>query len=392
MVDPRTIVVGGGTAGLASARALGMAGHRVTVLERFGHVHDRGSHSGHTRVIRHAYHEGEFYVDLVRRADAAWVALERGRFGQLLRRCGLLEFGAQDDPAYQAAGDALRHAGLPHERMDAARARAQWPFTIPDDWEATSSPDGGYLRVQACLDALRDDATAHGVEFRYGVRVREIDYGGRSPRVLVEAGDVLATDHVVVAAGAFATQLMPWLRTTDGRQPIRPQRRVLFWRRPRAEHVAVLSALPVWGAFVPEGFFYGFPHNDAGVTGLKLACHHARDPDALPSYDEAVNPELLRREVDDRDAGPVDAFVARYLPIAGEPHASSVCMYAATMSGDFLIDRLPDDPRVVVVGGLSGHGFKFAPVLGELVVDALAGRDTQVPAPFRLARHRGWGG
>lgn len=384
----RTIIVGGGTAGLACARSLARAGHEVRVFERFSHVHERGSHGGHTRAIRHAYHEGSFYVDLVRRADAAWVDLEGEHEGHLLRRCGLLEFGATDDPDYAAAQAALREAGLRHEQFTAAQASARWPFELPRTWTATLSPDGGYLRVRACLDALRDDAIDHGAAIHYGTQAREVQAGGHRPRVLTQSGRLEAADFVVVAAGAYTQALLPWLRGEDQRWLVRPQRRVLFWRRPAMADVAALSALPIWGAFVPEGFFYGFPHGNEGVEGLKLACHHSRDFALLAEHDDAIDPETLDRTVHSTDRAPVDRFVERFFPTAGRPHAESVCMYASTVSGDFVIDRLPEDPRVVIVGGLSGHGFKFAPVFGELVRELLDGRDAH-PA-FALRGRRGW--
>ena len=387
----KTIVIGGGTAGLACARALALAGDEVLVRERFGHVHDRGSHSGYTRVLRHAYHEGNFYVELVRRADRLWMELERGSGRTLLERCGLLEFGPPDDPELVAAITALEQHGLAHERSDAAAARERWPFSIPDGWDVCFSPDAGYLLVQACFDTMRDAAESAGAEIRHGVRVREIKPGGARPQVLLEQGEVHPADRVVVAAGAYTQALLPGLRSADARHLVRPQRRVLFWQTPKSGQLDAARSIPVWGAFVPEGFFYGFPHNDEGVSGLKLACHTVRDVAALPGLDDEVDPETVSREPEDADREPIRDFIDRYFPMAGGPEAhAAACLYGTTATGDFLIDALPDDPRVVVVGGLSGHGFKFAPVLGELVRARLDGITEPSLERFALASHRGW--
>jgi monomeric sarcosine oxidase len=353
--------------GLAAAWALSRRGHDVHVLERFEHVHERGSHGGYTRIIRQAYHEGSDYVRLVRAADEAWTALERRAGQRLLVRCGLLEFGAPDDSQFEAARQSLRAHTIEHLELDAAEAMRRWPIEIPDDWLACLTPESGYLRVPACLDALRDEASAAGARFEYGVRVNEIVCGGSTPRVLLEEGTLLAADQVIVAVGSYAGQMLPSFFREDGHDLFRAQRRVLAWTRPGAAHDRALRELPVWGAFVPEGFFYGFPLADEGVSGFKLACHEAR---AIPWLDDAVDPEQVRREVDERDYALLRDFLARYLPAAaGEFVEAKVCMYGSTPGWDFLVDAHPEDGRVWVASGFSGHGFKFAPEVGEMLAD-----------------------
>lgn len=386
-------IVGGGTAGLACAWSLAEAGHAVTVLERFGHVHEHGSHGGATRAIRHAYHEGPHYLELVDRADALWVALERGRTGQLLRRVGLLEFGAPDDPEFAVARAGLASLDAPHEHLDAAQLRRRFGFRVHDDWIGTLCPHDGYLAVRPCLDALRDAAAAAGASFRHGVRVREVDPG--HPRVLLESGELLRPDVVVVCAGAFVQDLLPWLRSAGGRHLVRAHRRTLHWRAPTPQAVACECApdeLPVWAAFCPEGFFYGFPTTDVGPPGLKLACHAARAEPLASRMRDPIDPDAPSPPVGDDERAPIDAFIDGHFPLAGgaELHTST-CKYASTVSGDFIVDRVPGRGEVFVAGGLSGHGFKFAPVLGELVRDLVAGKDVPAAAPFGLRRHRGFG-
>src|SRR5690606_12529854 len=252
----KVAIVGGGTMGLAAAWALARRGCAVEVFERFGHVHGHGSHGGHTRIIRHAYHEGSDYVDLVSRSDREWTALAERSGTRLLVRCGLLEFGPADEPAFAAARGALREHQIAHELLDGDRASERFGFRIPSEWSACFSPDSGYLRVGPCLDALRREAEDAGARLHYGVRVRELILGGERPRILVDDGRVIAADRMVVTAGAWAPGL---LGSSLG---IRPTvlRRVLAWTRPDSEPVrAALRALPAWAAFVPEGFFYGFP-------------------------------------------------------------------------------------------------------------------------------------
>ena len=242
------VVVGGGAMGCAVAWALARRGARVRVLERFSHVHSMGSHGGHTRVIRHAYHEGSEYVPLIEESDQLWSALARRSGEELLVRCGLLEFGPSTDEEYRGAIRALKVHGVPHQRMGAREAMARWPVRMPFEWEACLSPDSGYLRVRPCMDALRREAQAAGAVFEYGIRVREIVRGGPDVRVLLDSGEVLACERVVVCAGAYAASLFPYLMRGGSRGELVAWRRVLAWTRPAQDHQEALAHMPTWAA------------------------------------------------------------------------------------------------------------------------------------------------
>lgn len=383
---PKVIVVGGGTMGLASAWALSRRGFAVELLERFEHVHGMGSHGGHTRAFRHAYHEGADYVGLVRRADLEWTALEQ-RVGELLLvRCGLVEFGAPDDPEFQAANAALREHGVLHEQLDARAAMRRWPFVMPEHWQACLAPESGYLRVKACFDAFRREAEQAGASVRQGVRVRALRLGGARVGVTLDDGRTLEADHLVVAAGAWNPSLLP--ASLFGAAPARVLRRVLAWTEPAARERSALRALPVWAAFADAGFFYGFPDGDEGASGTKLACHNLRAGQS-GWMDDPVDPESVDRGVHERDLAPLREFIDRHFPAArGEFVHSSVCLYTQTRSGDFWIDHHPEDSRVVVAAGFSGHGFKFASAIGVGVAELLEqGASACVLDRFRAAAH-----
>lgn len=369
--------------GLATAWALARRGAAVTVLERFSPIHDLGSHGGHTRIIRQAYHEGSQYVPLVREAEAQWLALAERVGDTLLVRSGLLELGSPDHPELSAVFDVCERCGVPYERLDAHALRARWPLVVPDDFIGCLSPSGGYLRVVPCLRALASEARAGGAVVRANARVIAIERGGaRGPAAVLDGGERVHGDRLVVTTGAWLPELLPDLLPT----PLVRLRRLLAWTSPPPEHRAALAAMPVWGAFVRDGFFYGFPYGDEGTLGFKLACHTSS---TLTYLDAPIDPDTVDREPDARTLQVLDAFLSAHIPAARGPWAETkVCLYTATPTWNFLIDRLPEDPRVVIAGGFSGHGFKFAPAIGRVMADLALG---EAPAPdgFTLARHRG---
>ncbi len=366
MAAPRVIVVGGGTMGLASAWALARRGAQVTVLERFEHVHTRGSHGGHTRIIRESYHEGASYVPLVREAARLWNELSERTGESLLVRTGMVELGPPDAPDYVATIAANLASGVVHREYEAAQARQRWPFVVPDGWRVCHSPEAGYLRVGPCLTALRREAEAAGAIVRNHVEVRELLRGADGVTALLASGERVRGDLAVVAAGAYLPRLLPEFLP----QRLKVVRRVLAWTRPEAAQREALAGLPVWCVFGPGGFMYGFPWIDEGIDGFKLACHWPGQLSHGGDRDEDA--ETVDREVHATDLAPLAGFLDSYLPSARGPFvAASVCLYTCTPSWDFAIDWLPGDPRVVVAGGFSGHGFKFAPAIGVAVADGL---------------------
>ena len=368
-LQPRVIVVGGGTAGLASAWQLAAGGAKVTVLDPHVAPHEEGSHGGFTRVTRHAYHEGTSYVPLVREADAMWCAMESTP-GDLLVRTGMIEFGPPDDHDFLGVLEACRVYDIEHEMFDAARLRSAYGVRTPSDWQGCFTPSGGYLRVGPCLRAMRARAEDHGAEIRMGVRVLAVEEG----KVMLEDG-ALEADVVVLAAGVGTPALLPGSGIT-----LTPVQRVLFWVEPDV----VPSSLPVWGAMASGGFFYGFPYGEEGLPGLKVACHVHGD---IPGLDDEVDPSHVDRSLRPEDWAPVEDFLRAFMPSVGTRRITHrVCMYTLTESRDFLIDRHPDVPGLVVASGLSGHGFKFAPALGRLVADLVL-RDADALPSFAWSKH-----
>lgn len=360
---PSVVIVGGGTMGLAAAWRLAQRNVPVTVLDAHDGPHEHGSHSGFTRVIRQAYHEGSEYVPLVQRADDGWCELERGCNESLLVRSGLVEFGAPGDEGFAASVEACRAHGIEHELSTAEIARDRWPFAVPDGSTANFTSSGGYLRVVPCLDTLRRAAVDLGAEVRSGVRVDRVD--PLEPAAILANGERVCADRLVVAAGVGTAALL-----RDATPPsIVALRRVLLWLGVPPEQQAAFRSLPVWAGFVPDGFFYGFPYGDDGIEGLKVACHTSK---TIPGLDDAIDPATLDRSLRLSDLEPVERFLATYFPAAGQRIVGHrVCMYGATPDWNFIVDRHPNAPKTIVAAGFSGHGFKFAPAIGSLVAEML---------------------
>jgi len=385
MASGRVIVVGGGAVGLACAASLARRGAQVLVLERFGHVHELGSHGGDTRVTRQAYHEGSAYVPLVRESEAEWERLERAEggagAGSILVRCGLVEAGAPGHPDFRAVLRACETQGIEHVLHDARALAERTGIRVDPSWIGCEMPSGGYVRVAPALDGLRRSAIAAGAQCRYGAQVNELIHSGQTLRVLLESGEVLPAAHVVVAAGAYIAPLLP----SRLRSLFAVRRRVLAWSTPPPEARERLRRMPVWAVFGEGEMVYGFPYGATVGRGFKLARHRYHAPGDRPG----LSAEAVDRSVGAADLEPLAGFLNDHIPAAVGPWAhAKVCLYTCTPSGDFLVDRHPDDPRVILAGGLSGHGFKLAPALGRLVGDLVdRGGRTELPAIFSWSRH-----
>ncbi|MFM9108982.1 MAG: N-methyl-L-tryptophan oxidase [Chloroflexota bacterium] len=348
------IVLGGGTMGSAAAWELGKRGRSAIVFEQFQHVHDRGAHSGDTRVFRHAYWESPDYVPLVRRADALWMDLEAESGKKILERCGIIEMAA---PGVDGPGDSIACAieyDIPHEVLAPAEIRARWPeIAVPDDWTAMYSPVAGFLRTVPALRAMMAGATANGVQLRAHEAVH--DWGATDGGVWVEsdAGRFTA-DRLYITAG-------PWVAKTLARLglPLHVRRKTLWWLETADDAAFDPSRFPVWAAGTARGGFYGFPVIDE--FGLKCADHLGG---------ETTDPDTIDRTTTEEEAAYlIDEITAIFPKVRRTVTRSAVCMYAMTPDAHFIVDRMPGQPNVVIGGGFSGHGFKFAPAVGEALVE-----------------------
>lgn len=368
------IVLGLGGMGSAAAYHLAACGGRVLGLEQFPLVHRRGSSHGHTRIIRTAYYEHPDYVPLVRRSFTLWHELEAQLGRKLLTPLPCLSLGPPNSELIHGVDQAATEHQLDVERLSANELRRRYPqFHMPTDMTGVLEQSAGALFVEECVRAHLDTAAATD---RADLRPEEPAVSWASHPTHVEVTTARGTytaAHLVVTAGAWATSLL-----ADLGVPLRVMRQVQHWFQPTAAAAFGPDRFPVFIADTPAGAFYGLP--SLAGQGLKLAGHYAAP--------ELMSPDAVSWDVSDTDSDSAVAFLRDYLPsAASRPVRSEVCMYTLSPDRHFVIDHHPHHPRVSVACGFSGHGFKFSPVVGEILADlALTGTTNHPISLFRSTR------
>jgi sarcosine oxidase len=376
-VDYDVIVAGVGGMGSATVAELARRGARVLGLDAASIPNDVGSSHGVNRIIRLAYMEDPRYVPLLRRAYERWRDLERQAGETILVITGGVDVGPPGSENVAGALEACRVHGLEHEVLDAAGLTTRFPgFTVPASYLAVYQPDAGFVLSERAIAAQARLALAAGADLRGHEAVVEWWPEGDGVRVRTRRATYRAR-RLVVSAGAWVGRVLPALAGLAI-----PERQVLRWSRVRRPERFAPGAFPVFILDVPEGRFYGFP--EYGIPGFKLGLYHHRG--------EVVDPETWdRHHLEPEDEAVLRAATARYFPDADGPTLTlKTCLFTNTPDEHFIIDRLPGVPQVVVVSPCSGHGFKFASVVGEIAADlALEGATGHDIDMFRIDRFAG---
>lgn len=362
------IVLGTGGVGSAACYHLAKRGARVLGLDQFPGGHDRGSSHGDTRVIRQAYFEHSDYVPLLLRAYELWRELEGETGADLLHQVGLLQVGPPEGFVVRGVLEAARLHGLVVQSLSGKEVPRRFPgFRAAEGAVGVFEPAAGYLRVERCVLTHLAAATSHGAEFRFGVTAHGFEEAVSGVRVLTDKGDFSAA-KLVVTAGPWAPQLL-----ADVGVPLVVRRKHLYWFPTNERSYHQSNGCPTYLYEVPSGVFYGFPQIDE--SGVKMAEH---------SGGEVVNdPKNDPRLLDEVDLARVEAFKTEHLPGVGSPmQRRGVCFYTMTPDEHFLVDRHPRNDHAFFAAGLSGHGFKFTSVLGEVMADLALSGQTTLPVEF----------
>lgn len=349
-----TIVLGLGGMGSATLSQLAKRGRRVLGIEQFPLVHSRGSSHGHTRIIRTAYYEHPSYVPLVRRSFELWRDLEREKNCRLLVPSPCVTVGPPDGELVQGVMQAASEHNLSVESLSAQDLMKRFPaFRIGDEYTGVLERDAGMLFVEECVRAQLDVAKQQGAVIKADCPV--IEWSAENRGVTVRTKDeTFHAAKLVITAGAWATTLL-----RDIGVPFAVMRQTMHWFDPSNRQDFGVGRFPIFLLDTPEGAFYGMPALEP--RGVKVARHYGAPELSLPNE--------VNWDVTESDALPVQAFLQQHIPSAIGPSTGQVCMYTLTSDRHFVIDGHPHHSNVVVAAGFSGHGFKFAPVVGEVLAD-----------------------
>ena len=368
------IVVGVGAMGSATVAELAARGQRVLGLERSGVPTETGSSGGVTRIIRLAYNEDPRYVPLVRRAYQRWHDLSDRIGERLLIITGGVDAGRPDSVMVQGALAACREHDIPFELLEAPDLRKRFPgFDLPDDMVGVYQADAGFVLSERAIAAYAMTAIDDGAEIHGHEPVLDWEPDGDGVVVRTARGEHRAR-RLVLSAGAWMSRLAAPLRTLAV-----PERQVLLWTQPLRPEWFRVGAFPVFILDDDGTEWYGFP--SYGIPGVKFGLYHHRG--------QVIDPDHLDRDaVDEQDERLLRDCLARYFPAANGPLVSwKTCIFTNTPDEHFLIDRYPGLPQVILASPCSGHGFKFASVIGEVLADLAMDQEPAFDlSMFRLDR------
>lgn len=362
------IVIGCGGMGSAALRALALKGKRVLGIEQFEPGHHRGSSHGHSRIIRLAYNEHPDYVPLLRGAFELWSDIEVETGQRLFVKTGGLDIGPMDGRVVTGALAACRTHSLAHEWMTGSEIHRRFPgVDVPEHYGAVFHEEAGYLNPEACIDAMLASAVGHGAALKVGETLQTLESLSDGWDLCTDRGRYTA-DQVVVTAGAWSQFVLPELE----RLAI-PERQVVGWFDSLDPSRFSAEQFPVFILDSPYGEYYGFPI-DQSERGFKIGrFHHLK---------EEVDPRKSLATPDERDEAVLRQAIEEFFPLAGgKLQRMQTCMFTNSPDGHFIIDRHPDSSNLIVAAGFSGHGFKFACVVGELLA-ALACDPDASPVPL----------
>lgn len=358
MHTTRYAVIGAGFSGAATAWQLAAAGHEVTLLEQQPDPAGAlGSSHGSARIFRYPYPERE-YVRLVKQSAALWSDLQAQLGEQLITPTGGVDFGEQRNPELLAR--ILEEEGIDHEVLAPQEAMERWPQLFFDTsllWQ----PQAGVIDAERTVEGMVTLAQSSGADVRMSWEVDTITRSAGGYRLTHRAGETLEAEHVVIAAGGWLPRLLSRTDLPEAFLRALPRFQV---RQEQAYHFPYREPAVKWPVMVHKTDTiqtYGLPGGrDADFRGQKLAEFNGGK--LLPSAAEQDG------IVDNANRQRVIDYATRYLPgVEPEPYAETTCLFTNTPTEDFVFDRCQN---ITVVSPCSGHGAKFAPLIGVLAAAA----------------------
>ncbi|MEJ4043511.1 N-methyl-L-tryptophan oxidase [Erwinia sp. SLM-02] len=364
------IVVGSGSVGAAAGWYATRAGLKVLMIDRAHPPHSAGSHHGETRLIRHAYGEGARYVPLVLRAQQLWDELEKECGEQIMHRSGVLNLGPENAEFIQNVISSAREFNLDVQILRSEEITARWPqINVPEGYTGVFEPRSGYLKSELAIKNWIRLAKEAGCAQLFNCEVTGIDEQDGLQSVTTPEG-VYQARKLLLSAGTWVKTLYPSL-------PVTPVRKVFAWHQADGRY-SENNKFPAFTAEMPDGIhYYGFP---ADNNAIKIGKHEGGQPIDAPEQRKPFGSVAA-------DGSELFGFLRQFLPGVGVCLRGESCTYDNSPDEDFIIDTFPGHPNRLLITGLSGHGFKFVSVLGEIAAQFAADESHHFDlAPFRLSR------
>lgn len=365
------IVIGTGSVGSSTGYYAAKRGLSVLEIDSATPPHTNGSHHGETRMIRHAYGEGSSYVPLVLRAQELWNELKRDTQVDIFHQTGVLNIAPKQSSFLNNIITSAEKYELPIEVYDAFQARKKWPqFTIPDQFKAVLEKNSGYLKSELAIDTYVKEAKRLGAHEQFNTQVISVDNDENGSVHVTTNEGIFIGKSAVITVGTWVKDLIPNL-------PIQPVRKVVSWfeaPKPLAEE----TGFPSFTIQLGDGtHYYGFPANKGLI---KIGRHQGGQ--YITKREERLDFNALKE-----DKTETSPLLNSVLKTVGNLDHGVACSYDLSPDEHFIIDDLPGKKNIQFVSGLSGHGFKFASVLGEILVAKALNETLDFDlSPFLLSR------
>jgi sarcosine oxidase len=375
------IVAGVGSMGSSACYHLAKRGYKVLGLEQFSISHEYGSHAGQSRIIRKAYFENSAYVPLLTKAYENWKALEEETGTQIYFPTGLVYFGNPDHPFMKGVKQSASLYDIELEKPSPKDASIRFPqFKLPANFETLFEPDAGFLTPENAIRLYARQAAMHEAEIHSNEKVMGWTEDGSGIIVATDKGSYQGK-RLIITAGAWTGKIIPQLS-----KKIKITRQFVAWVNPGNWSDFIMDNFPCWllADDTMPGCYYGFPilseDRFGEPGGLKMARHYPAihtDPDNVNRQISAEDENDLKYVADKYFNHPFHSILAY-----------KICLYANSPDENFIIDKVPGfGEKVVIACGFSGHGFKFASVIGEILADLATEGETNFPIDFlRLGR------
>lgn len=374
------IVLGVGSMGSSTCYHLAKQGVQVLGIEQFDIPHELGSHAGQSRMIRKAYIEHPDYVPLLQSAYKNWKALEAETGAEVYIKTGILYSGKKGHSDIAGVRKSAQLYSLEVKELTPQQQAAQFPqFKIPDGYESVLEPDAGFVTPERAVLLYTERAIQLGAVIHTKEKTLEWKRNGDSITVTTNK-QTYQCKKLIITAGPWAGKMIPGLAKN-----LKVTRQMLAWVKPRNWKAFELGSFPCWAIAddAQPGSFYGFPilpvAKFGGPVGLKIAHHF---------HGAVSDPDNLNRTPAKEDESILTYALNKFFPEGYESTlVMKTCMYTNTPDENFILDFLPGfDKDVCVAAGFSGHGFKFASVVGEIMSDLALKGATQHPIGFLNAK------